>query len=70
MNITGKHTKSFFRQSGDFSFEVDFQNTSNEFSFYVSGNSNFKFTSKNKALFDNTNKFVYSHGDSFNFKGI
>jgi hypothetical protein len=70
MNITGKHTKSFFRQSGDFSFEVDFQNTSNEFSFYVSGNNNFKFTSKNKALFDNTNKFIYSHADSFNFKAI
>lgn len=70
MNITGKHIKSFFRQSGDFSFEIDFQNTSNEFSFYVSGNNNFKFTSKNKALFDNTDKFIYSHGDSFNFKAI
>lgn len=70
MNITGKHTKSFLRQSGDFSFEIDFNNISDHFSFYISGNNTLRFTSKNKALFDTNYKFIDPHGDSFNFKGV
>jgi hypothetical protein len=67
MSVTGFYSKNFFRQSGNFGFNANFSNISNNFNFGVTGYTDINFKYFNGKIFDTFNNLVYHAPTEFDF---